>query len=146
MSDWTGTPMDGVEIAEFLQARGAGVLSLANENHGYGFPVSYAYDEEEQAVYFRLGFGPDSQKRAFVDAVDRASLVVFEETDDGWQSVVVEGPLRGLAAGQLESSLAEAVRGFNIPFFAVFQQPSSELEFSLYRLNADSLTGVTEGR
>ena len=138
--------MDGVEIAEFLESRGAGVLSLARGNDGYGFPVSYAYVDDEKAVYFRLGFGPDSQKRAFVDAVERASLTVYEETDAGWRSVVVEGRMSELAAGQLESSLAEAVRGFNIPYFAVFGQPSSELDFQLYRLAADSLTGVAEGR
>lgn len=137
--------MDGVDIADFLTSHSTGVLSLARENEGYGFPVSYAYEDDEQAVYLRLGFAPESQKRAFVDAVERASLIVYEETDEGWQSVVIEGPLRGLAAGQLESSLSEAVRGFNIPFFAVFRHPSNELEFSLYRLNADSLTGVTEG-
>ena len=145
MSDWTGTAMDGVEIADFLEARGAGVLSLARENDGYGIPVSYAYEEDEQAIYFRLGFGPESQKRAFVDATERASLVVFEETSAGWQSVVVEGKLSDVAAGQLESSLAEAVRGFNIPYFAVFGRPSSELDFSLYRMKADSLTGIAEG-
>lgn len=145
MADWTGNRMDGVEIADFLEAHSTGVLSLAHENEGYGFPVSYAFEDEESAVYVRLGFAPESQKRAFVDAVERASLVVYEETADGWQSVVVEGTLRELGGGQLESSLAEAVRGFTIPFFAVFPNAASDLDFSLYRLAADSLTGVAEG-
>jgi len=146
MSDWTGTPMDEAEVTEFLEARGTGVLSLAMENDGYGFPVSYAYDGDEDAVYFRLGFGADSQKRPFVDAVERASLVVYDETDEGWKSAVVEGTLSELAPNALESSLAEDVRGFRIPYFAVFLQASNELDFSLYRLSADSVTGVVEGR
>jgi nitroimidazol reductase NimA-like FMN-containing flavoprotein (pyridoxamine 5'-phosphate oxidase superfamily) len=144
MPDWTGTRMDGVEIADFLEAHSTGVLSLARENEGYGFPVSYAYEDDEPAVYVRLGFTPESQKRAFVDAVERASLVVYEETADGWQSVVVEGSLRGVGSGQPESALAEAVRGFTIPFFAVFPKSAGDLDFSLYRLAADSLTGVAE--
>lgn len=140
------TAMDGLEIAEFLGTRATGVLSLADGNEAYGFPVSYAYDDDEKAVYVRLGFAPESQKRAFVDAAERASLVVYEETTSGWQSVVVEGTLSEVAPSQLESSLEEAVRGFRIPYFAVFRQPSNELEFELHRLKADSLTGVAEGR
>jgi len=145
MTDWTASQMDGIEIAEFLAERGTGVLSLAKENAGYGFPVSYSYSDDEGAVYVRLGFGRDSQKRSFVDATERASLVVYDETGDGWKSVVVEGSLSIIAPNRLESSLSEAVRGFHIPFFAVFKQPSHELDFSVYRLKADSLTGIVEG-
>ena len=146
MSARTAATMDGIEIAEFLQARGTGVLSLAREDDAYAFPVSYHYDEDEQAVYLRLGVGAGSQKRSFVDAVERASLVVYEETGEGWKSVVAEGRLGELAPNQLESSLVEAVRGFRIPYFAVFRKPASEVDFALYRLKADSLTGTVEGR
>lgn len=137
--------MDAIEIADFLADHRTGVLSLARDDEAYAIPVSYVYEPEEQAVYFRLGYGTDSTKRGFVDAVDRATFVVYDRTDDGWKSVVVRGPVEELSTDTLDSTVLEATADLDIPYFRVFDRRSGSLEFRIARLEATDLTGVVEG-
>lgn len=140
----TATAMDALAIGEFLEAQGTGVLAVAAGGRVYAFPVSFAYDEEGPAVYFRLGYGPDSQKRRFVEGADEASFVVYDRTDEGWKSVLAEGELEPVSESRLDTTLAEAVNGLHIPYFAVHRRPSAELEFEIVRLAVDKLSGIVE--
>ncbi len=137
--------MDGLEIAEFLGSRWTGVLALAREDLGYGIPVSYAYDEAGGDVFFRFGYGSESQKRTFVEASERASFVVYDETDDGWKSVVARGPLEPLAEDTAASTVVEAVRNLDIPYVTVHDHPEDELDFEIVRLDVREIDGVVEG-
>ena len=137
--------MDAIDIAEFLRGRMTGVLGLAREDDAYALPLSFTYDEDEQAFYFRLGFGPDSQKREFVEATDWATFAVYDDTDEGWQSVLAEGHLAVLTDDVLDASLMEAVKQLAIPYFDVHGRPSHELDFEVARLEATKLTGIVEG-
>lgn len=136
--------MDGIEIAEFLASQDTGVLSLAKENRGYAIPVSFAYVDEGPSVYLRLGYAPDSQKRAFLESTESASFVVYDETESGWKSVVVEGTLEERTKSALDGSIAEAVERLDIPFLSVHDRPKRELAFSLVRIKPSKLTGVVE--
>ena len=136
--------MDALDIADFLDRQRTGVLSLAKEDAGYAVPVSFVYDDDGPSVFLRLGFGPGSQKRAFVEAADRVTFVVYAETDEGWKSVVAEGRLEELSRTSLDSSIVEAVEGLDIPFFSIHRRPASDLEFRLYRVDVSSLSGVAE--
>lgn len=69
MNGLQSVAMDAVEIDEFLADRRTGVLSLARDD-GYAVPVSFVYDADDRALYFRLGCWPDSRKRAFVESVE----------------------------------------------------------------------------
>ena len=142
----TATAMDGLEIAEFLTGQRTGVLSMAAGDAGYAIPVSFVYDDAEPAVYLRLGFTPGSQKRRFLDAADRVSLVVYDETDEGWKSVVVEGGFEELAATSLDAAIVESVRGLDIPYFSVHRRPAGDLEFRILRIDIGSVSGIVEGR
>lgn len=140
----TATAMDALAISEFLEAQGTGVLAIAATGRVYAVPVSFAYHEEGPAVYFRFGYGPDSQKRHFVEEADEASFVGYERTAEGWKSVLAEGELEPVSESRLDTTLAEAVNGLHIPYFAVHRRPPDELEFEIVRLDVDKLTGVVE--
>jgi len=144
MNDTRAVAMDAAEIAEFLEKRGVGVLSLARSDDAYGIPVSFAYDPDGSDVYFRLGYTAESQKREFVDASEHASFTVFAETPEGWKSVVAEGRLEEVAATSLDSNVAEAVQRLDIPFVTIFDRPAEKLEFKLTRLSLDKLSGRKE--
>lgn len=144
MTTETATQMDGLEIADFLASQETGVLSLASDDDAYAIPVSYAISGNESNLFVRLGYGPGSEKRRFVEATEEAVLVVYDETDEGWRSVVARGPLEPLGETELDDAVETAVRGLDIPFFRVHDRPTDDLEFSLVRLRTTSLTGVVE--
>lgn len=138
--------MDGLEIAEFLHGQSTGVLSMARGDAGYAIPVSFVYDDAGPYVYLRLGYAPGSQKRAFVDATARATFVVYDDTDEGWRSVVAEGRLEELSKTTLDSTIVEAVEGLHIPFFSVHRRPASDLEFGVLRIAISTLNGIAAAR
>jgi hypothetical protein len=133
--------MDRREVDTFLGEEGTGVLALARDDESYAIPVSYGYDGEEETFYLRLAFHPDSRKREFLGPSRTVSLVVSAETDEGWRSVVARGRLRETGEAALDSSLVEAIRRIDIPFFTVFDRPARELDFELFQLVPDELTG-----
>lgn len=144
MEDRTATPMDATDIATFLAGEQTGVLSLADGDDSYAIPVSFAFQPDEQAIYFRLGFAPGSQKRKFISTTDHATFVVHARTDAGWKSVVASGRIEEIPEGGLDSSIVETVKGLHIPYFKVFERPTSNLEFEIARLKIDSLNGMVE--
>jgi nitroimidazol reductase NimA-like FMN-containing flavoprotein (pyridoxamine 5'-phosphate oxidase superfamily) len=138
--------MDGPEIGSFLETQDTGVLSLARDDDGYGIPVAFSFDDDESDFYFRLGYGPDSQKRTFVQTAETVTFTVYDYTPEGWKSVVAEGGLETLTQTSLESSIEESVRGLEIPYFQVHAESSADLEHNVVRLNTMKLTGIAQGR
>ncbi|WP_245902772.1 pyridoxamine 5'-phosphate oxidase family protein [Salinigranum rubrum] len=133
--------MDDREVNAFLGNEGTGVLALARDDESYAIPVSYGYDREEGTFYLRLAFHADSRKREYIGPSRPATLVVNRETEEGWRSVVARGRLRETGEAAIDSSVVEAIRRVNIPFFTVFDRPARELDFELFRLAPDELTG-----
>lgn len=146
MADGTATAMDALEIATFLAGQVTGVLAMAAGERVYAVPVSFAYADDGPALYFRLGYGPESQKRSFVEASDEATFVVHDRSDGRWTSVIAEGRLESLSESALDSSVVQSVEQLSIPFFQVHQRPAAELEFAIVRLDIDKLSGVAEPR
>lgn len=145
MAERTRREMDAIDIAEFLDSQHTGVLSMADGDDAYSIPVSFDYDADESAFYFRFGYGADSQKRHYLDTVDTASFVVYDRTENGWQSVVAQGKPERVSESGLDSSVVEAVDELDIPYFQVHHRPAGEMDFSIVRLDATKLTGVGEG-
>lgn len=137
--------MDAIEIADFLEGHHTGVLALAGSDTGYAIPVSYAYDDSGPYVYFRLGYAGDSQKREYVATTESASFVVYDETAEGWKSVVAQGPIEECSEDELDANRIEAVRNLDIPFFTIHTQPAGEREFAIVRIAISDLTGIVEG-
>jgi hypothetical protein len=137
--------MDQTEIDEYLASRWTGVLALGRDDDGYAIPVSYVYDEDGRDVYFRLGYRPNSQKRAFVEASDAVSFVVTDASDGRWKSVVARGRLEELAESTLDSAVLEAMQGLDIPFVTIFED-EADLDFHVTRLHVTELDGRREVR
>jgi nitroimidazol reductase NimA-like FMN-containing flavoprotein (pyridoxamine 5'-phosphate oxidase superfamily) len=133
--------MDDREVNAFLGNEGTGVLALARDDESYAIPVSYGYDREEGTFYLRLAFHTDSRKREYIGPSRPVTFVVNRETEEGWRSVVARGRLRETGEAAIDSSVVEAIRRVNIPFFTVFDRPARELDFELFRLAPDELTG-----
>ncbi|RLM57099.1 pyridoxamine 5'-phosphate oxidase family protein [Halobellus sp. Atlit-31R] len=140
--DESAVVLDREAIDELLGTGGVGVLALADEDDPYAIPVSYGYDDG--SVYLRMGFGTDSEKREYLASSDRAVLVVTVDGDRGWESVVVRGPLEEIPEASIDGTVMEAIRSIDIPFFTIYEEPPRELEYTLYRLRPEDLTGRRE--
>lgn len=142
MDDTESVEMDDAEIATFLGREGTGVLSLAKASEAYSIPVSYGYDDDSgPRFYLRLGFAPDSEKRAFLRETTRVALVVYDETAEGWRSVVARGPLEEVPETAIDADIVRGLQKADIPLVSIFDRPMQELEFTLHRLVPDELTG-----
>lgn len=137
--------MDAVEIADFLKSRETGVLGLAKEDDAYAIPLSYTYEEGATSIYFRLGYGPGSQKREFVDASNIVTFVVYTKTAAAWKSVMAQGRLSELSTSSLDSSIVESVKSLDIPFYQVHDRPVADLEISIVELSISHLHGIVGG-
>lgn len=137
--------MDAIEIAEFLAECHTGVLSLADGDDAYSFPVSFDYDDGDSAAYFRFGYGPDSQKRRFVERVDTASFVAYDRVDGQWHSVVMEGQVDRVSESSVDAAVVEALNGLDVPYFQVHHRPAGDMDFEVVRLDASKVSGIVEG-
>lgn len=133
--------MSDAEIETFLGNGGTGVLALAADDESYAIPISYGFDATDGTFYVRLAFHPDSEKRRFLGPNRTVSLVVSEERADGWRSVVARGRLRETGEAAIDSSVVEAIHRVDIPFFTILDRSARELDFELYRLRPETLTG-----
>lgn len=143
MDDTLPVAMDDDAIVKFLGTGGTGVISLAaGDAPPVSRPVSYGFDAETGWFYFRLAVGPDSEKTDYVGGA--ASFVTYEETDDGWLSVLATGQLEPVETDEMLTEVLEGLRRVHIPLFDVFDHDTREVEFHFARMDPDSLTGREE--
>lgn len=142
--------LDQDAIEAFLDDQSMGTLALAKDNESYAIPVGFTFAPESQDIYLRLGYGPESHKREYVDATERATLVVAADTEAGWTSVLARGELEHRStvedldtAQPRDGTVSQADRELEIPFYHVFDAPA-EMTFTLVRLRTDEVTGVVE--
>lgn len=133
--------MNGIERDEFLGTGGSGVLSLASDDAGsapHSLPVSYGYDAEDEAFFFRLAVGSGSEKP---DLDDRAaSFVSYGHEDGGWRSVVATGRLESTSKKSISTdALGELERVF-IPLVDIFGEQPADVQFEFFRLLPESFT------
>lgn len=145
MGKHTAANMDATETVQFLHTQDAGVLSLSRGGDAYGIPVSFNYRKKNRRVYFRLGFGPDSRKREFLDATETASFEVHEHTAEGWKSVVASGPLVEIASDEIGTQVVQSVEQLQIPYYQVFDRDREDLDFSIVYLDVETMRGLVEG-
>ena len=143
MTEHQSHAMDDNEIDALLGSGGTGVIAFADEDEPYAIPISYGYDDDTGAFYIRCGFTPDSEKRRFVDDGVTASLVITDDTGT-WQSVIARGSLTEIAEPAIEGGAAQSIRRMNIPYVTIHETPATAMEFELYRLDPESVTGRKE--
>jgi nitroimidazol reductase NimA-like FMN-containing flavoprotein (pyridoxamine 5'-phosphate oxidase superfamily) len=137
----TTTRLDDAARDAFLGTGGTGVLAFAAgaDDPPHALPVSYGYDADETAFYFRLAVGGDGAK---ADLLDRpVAFVVYGERDDRWHSVVARGRL---AATEDDPDALAGLDRVTVPLFDVFGRPPREVPFVFRRLDPDDLTARRE--
>lgn len=138
-----GSAMDETEIESVLGTGGTGVLAVAMDDVPYATPVSYGYHHESKSFYFRLGFGESSRKSRFVEAGSPATFVVYDRLQERWYSVVARGTLEPITADEITTDIANHLRRGELPLVEVWDEPAANLEFELYRMAIDDLSGRT---
>ena len=131
------------EVADCLTERHHGVLSLAEGDEAYAFPVFHHY--EDGSLYFRLGVTPDSEKRAFLDSTATATYVAYAteptadpEENTGW-SVVARGPIQEVPHDDPTYEAVE-INDRYAPI-RIFDESLDDVDVTLYELRIEELTG-----
>lgn len=129
------------EIDSFLGGHETGVLSLAREGKPYAVPISYGYDSSHRRFYLRLISNPESEKRKFLKSTPHARLVVYEEDDPVYTSVVATGTLSEISRDELTVEHIEQYGEAKRPLFEIWGESLPALTVGLYRLDPDELSG-----
>lgn len=129
---------------DFLGTGGTGTLSFSTEieDSPFSLPVSYGYDADGKAFYFRLAFPPESGKKEVID--NPVTFVTHERTDDGWRSVVATCQLTELSDMPYDATVVQAMWAVDIPEVDIFDQPPEDMQFRQFRLDPQKLTGRKE--
>ncbi len=133
--------MEPAAIDALLADHETGVLSLARDDEPYAIPISYGYDATNGRFYLRLVSTPESGKRAFLDSSPAARLVVYEEDDDVYRSVIATGHLEHVPRDELTVEHIEQYGAAKRPLFEVWADAKPDLNIGLYQLDAEELTG-----
>ncbi|MCT9096126.1 pyridoxamine 5'-phosphate oxidase family protein [Haloarchaeobius sp. HME9146] len=129
------------EMDTFLGQKGTGVLSVADDDVPYSFPVSYGYDADACEFYLRLGFREGSTKTDYVDEPCPARLVVYDEDGTHSESVIATGDLVEIPREELTPDIVTALGDARTPEFDIWDETKAELDFSINRLESIRLTG-----
>jgi len=137
------TELDESERAAFLGVGGTGVLSFGTGvgQAPYSIPVSYGYDADEGAFYFRLGIAEDGQKSEYVADRRPVSLVVHDDAEGTWQSVVATGQLQEVTESAIWSEAMQGLSRVEIPLVDIFDRPAQEVTFRFFQLSPTSVSG-----
>lgn len=135
------TQLSQEETDSFLGRHETGVLSLAREGEPYSIPISYGYDAKERRFYLRLVSTPPSEKRQFLASSPHARLVVYEEDDPIYRSVVTTGTLNEVPRDALTVDHIEQYGEAERPLFEIWGESRRDLDIQLYQLKPDELGG-----
>jgi nitroimidazol reductase NimA-like FMN-containing flavoprotein (pyridoxamine 5'-phosphate oxidase superfamily) len=135
------TEMEASAVDELLGDHETGVLSLARDDAPYAIPISYGYDAPNRRFYLRLVSTPESAKRKYLTSSPKAHLVVYEEGDDTYRSIIAKGTLEAVPREELTVEHIEQYGAAKRPLFEVWANPKPDLDVGLYRLDTTELTG-----
>lgn len=135
--------MTPAEVDAHLSRHETGVLALARDDAPYAIPISYGYDADDRALYLRLVSTPDSEKREFLASTPQARIVVYEDADDEYASVVGIGSLERVDLDELTPETIAQYGETQRPLFEIWADDKPELDIELYRFAPETLTGRT---
>jgi nitroimidazol reductase NimA-like FMN-containing flavoprotein (pyridoxamine 5'-phosphate oxidase superfamily) len=133
--------MSADETDAFLGAHETGVLSLARGDEPYAVPISYGYDASTRQFYLRLVSTPESEKRQFLTSDPDARLVVYDDADDTYRSVIAIGTLARIEPEELAVEDIQQYGEARRPLFEIWPEGKEDLDIDLYRLDPESVTG-----
>ncbi len=135
------TEMTDAEIDDFLSRHETGVLSLARTDEPYAIPISYGYDADDRAFYMRMVSTPESEKRQFLESEPEARLVVYDEADSAYRSIIATGSLQSIDPSALTPDEIAQYGDAKRPLFEIWADGKDALDIELYRLTPATLNG-----
>ncbi|ELY77435.1 pyridoxamine 5'-phosphate oxidase family protein [Natrinema gari] len=135
------TEMTDAEIDDFLSRHETGVLSLARTDEPYAIPISYGYDADDRAFYMRMVSTPESEKRQFLESEPKARLVVYDEADSAYRSIIATGSLQSIEPSALTPDEIAQYGDAKRPLFEIWADGKDALDIELYRLTPATLNG-----
>lgn len=135
------TSLSEEETDSILGRHETGVLSLARDGEPYSIPVSYGYDTENRQFFFRLVSEPESEKRRFLGSTPQARLVIYEEDDPIYRSIVAAGTLEEVSRDELTVEHIEQYGATKRPLFEIWGRPRREMDVNLYQLAPNDISG-----
>lgn len=144
----SGIELSDQEMESFLASNDTGVLSLGAENRGYGFPISFQYDPENERILLGFVIPGDSKKQKFVTETEEATFTVYSYDDvDSWTSVIATGPIRAIEDDD------DSFRVPDLFFRQATDDPAEEGEVvdldqfdrTWYTLHIETLSGLQSG-
>ncbi|MGB9965207.1 pyridoxamine 5'-phosphate oxidase family protein [Halobacterium sp. CBA1126] len=135
------TEMTRSDTDALLGRHETGVLSLARDDDPYAIPISYGYDADDRKFYLRLVSTPESEKRAFLSSNPDARLVVYEEDEPTYRSVVVTGTLVEIPRDEMTVEHVEQYGDAKRPLFEIWGESKPDLDIQLYELRAENVSG-----
>lgn len=102
-----GEAMVRENAQSLLKSKGNGVLSMGDDDRGYGLPISYGYDDVGNRIVLEFISGSESKKQRFAEQTTEVTLTVYNyESVDRWESVIVTGDLQPLPEGEVSERFA----------------------------------------
>lgn len=135
------TELSREEVDALLGRHETGVLSLASDDVPYAVPISYGYDATDRQFYMRLVSTSDSEKRQFVESGADARLVVYEEGDGVYESVVAIGTIETVPREELTTEHIVQYGDASRPLFEIWGRAKDELDVELYTLDPETVSG-----
>lgn len=135
------TVLSDGEIDSFLGRHETGVLSLAQADESYAIPISYGYDSDHRRFYLRLVSNPESEKREYLQSTPHTSLVVYEDDEPVYTSVVATGTLSEISREELTVEHIEQYGEAKRPLFEIWGESLPALNVRLYTMEPDELNG-----
>lgn len=129
------------EIDSFVGRKGTCVLSLARDGVPYSIPVSYGYDDSSGVFYFRLGFTEDSEKKDFLEEGAKTRVVLYDKIEGDWMSVIAKGNIESIDDEDMDVDVVRQLSRAEIPLLGIWEDPMEEIEFTIYKLFVDEITG-----
>ncbi|WP_132061081.1 pyridoxamine 5'-phosphate oxidase family protein [Halorussus amylolyticus] len=130
--------MSKSKIDRLLEEANAGVLSLTDGAETYAVPESFGYDGEY--LYFQFVYDEESQKMAFINTTEIATITIFSENPA--QSVVVRGRLEQVPKADQSRAAAAIAENAEIPTLNVLPETTpEELSMTFYRLKPTEFSG-----
>ncbi|WP_335998821.1 pyridoxamine 5'-phosphate oxidase family protein [Halorientalis halophila] len=135
------TSLSADETDRVLARHETGVLSLARDDEPYAIPISYGYDSDQRQFYLRLVSTPGSEKRQFLGSTPKVRLVVYENENGVYRSVVAVGTLEEIPRSELTVEHLEQYGDAKRPLFEIWGESKRDLDVRLYQLVPDELSG-----
>jgi nitroimidazol reductase NimA-like FMN-containing flavoprotein (pyridoxamine 5'-phosphate oxidase superfamily) len=135
------TELTQEETDTFLGRHETGVLSLARAEEPYSIPISYGYEATDRQFYIRLVSNAESQKRQYLSSSPQARLVVYEESEPIYRSVIAAGLLEEVPKNELDVEHVEQYGEAKRPLFEIWGESRRALDVRLYRFAPDEISG-----